>query len=272
MKPIIPILLCCAMPAIASLIDPESNDAKPSVSELANAGYKLAFSDEFNGSALDLKKWLHRTDSKMWSTQLPANVKLANGHLVLELKKEDAQGKQYTGAGIISKAAYKHGYYEARMKIPPGAGWHTSFWLMKHDLSGGTAPKTACQELDVIENDSIHKESYSVAVHRWKGEHLVLGGKKVKSPDLSRDFHTFGCEFTPSTVKYYLDGELVQTVDVTKATEKDGQTSVLEHGDQNIWLTSIASHLGGTTAVDDHQLPSAAEFDYVRFFELPAAK
>ena len=72
----------------------------------------------------------------------------------------------------------------------------------------------------------------------------------MKTPDLSADFHVFGCEFTPETVKYYFEGKLVQTVDATK----------FPHGDQSIWLTSIASHLGGTKAVDDAKLPAMAEY------------
>ena len=84
-----------------------------------------------------------------------------------------------------------------------------------------------------------------------------MGGKTVKTPDLSGDFHVYGCEFTPEKVKYFFDGKLVQTVDVSK----------FQHSEQNIWLTTIASNLGGTKAVDDTKLPAAAEYDYVRFYE-----
>jgi len=49
----------------------------------------------------------------------------------------------------------------------------------------------------------------------------------------------------------------VQTVIVTN----------FSHEEQHIWLTSIASSLGKTKAVDDANLPAAAEFDYVRFYE-----
>ncbi len=92
--------------------------------------YRLKFADEFNGKKVNTKKWLYRTDSKHWSTQLPANVVVKEGILHLDLKKEKADDKQCTGAGIISAEPFHFGYYEARMKIPPGAGWHTSFWLM----------------------------------------------------------------------------------------------------------------------------------------------
>ena len=86
-----------------------------------------------------------------------------------------------------------------------------------------------------------------------------MGWKKVSTPDLAANFHVFGCEFTPETVKYFFDGKLVQTVDATK----------FPHSEQNIWLTVIATSLGRTKAVDDTKLPAAAEFDYVRFYEKP---
>jgi beta-glucanase (GH16 family) len=199
----------------------------------------------------------YRTDSKHWSTQKAGNVAVADGKLRIALKKEVAGDKQYTGGGVISKQAFRYGYYEARFKVPPGAGWHTSFWMMKHDGAGGTGTKTAAQELDVCENDSVDPKGYGVNTHKWIAPHQTFGNKHIKTPELSADFHVFGCEFTPQTVKYYFGGELVQTVDATK----------FEHGDQQIWLTSIASSLGKTKAVDDTKLPAVAEFDYVRFYE-----
>lgn len=221
-------------------------------------GYKLVWSDEFNGDSLDTSKWDYRTDSKMWSTQLPQNVSVRDGKLILAVKKEDAGGKHYTGGGIISKQAFKYGYYESRFKVPPGAGWHTSFWMMLHNGQGGTGPTASAQELDVCENDSVHQTSYGVNVHKWNPKpHVAMGGKSVKTPNLSADFHVYGCEFTPGMVKYYFDGKLVQTVDVSE----------FKHSEQNIWLTTIASNLGGTKAVDDAKLPAAAEYDYVRFYE-----
>lgn len=221
-------------------------------------GYLLVWSDEFNGGKLDTNKWVFRTDSKMWSTQLPQNVSVHDGKLFLAVKKADAGGKHYTGAGVISKQTFKYGYYETRFKIPPGAGWHTSFWMQKHDGTGGTDPQVAAQELDVCESDSAHPDHYLVFVHKWNPQpHVELGVKLVRTPNLASNFHVFGCEFTPATVKYFFDGKLVQTVAVTS----------FPHSEQNIWLTTIASPLGNTKAVDDTKLPAAAEYDYVRFYQ-----
>ncbi|MDX6766463.1 MAG: glycoside hydrolase family 16 protein [Candidatus Methylacidiphilales bacterium] len=234
-------------------------------------GSRLVWSDEFDGTVLDRAKWVFRTDSKHWSTQKPENVTVEGGVLKLHLKKESSGNMSYTGGGIISRKAFQYGYYEARLKIPPGGGWHTSFWMMAHNGSGGTGPGAAHQELDVIENDSIHKTSYGVNIHRWKGEHIYFGGRTVTTPDLSARFHVFGCLFTPTTVRYDFEGKAVQTVDVANPVRKDGTPFVFEHGPQHVWLTSIASHLGGTKQVDDAALPSVAEFDYVRVYALPDA-
>jgi len=255
------------LPALTRAEDPAPSPDHPMVKDGSMSAYTLSWSDEFNGTTLDTSKWDYRTDSKMASTQLPQNVSVSDGTLKLHLKKEDSGDKHYTGAGVISKQTFKFGYYEARMKVPPGKGWHTSFWMTKQDGKGDTDPQVTCQELDVIENNSSHQKGYSVNVHKWKGGHIMMGGKGINTPNLSQDFHVFGCEFTPTTVKYFFDGALVQTIDVTKAVKKDGTTTDFELGDQNIWLTSIADPRGGPTQIDDSLLPAVAEFDYVRFFE-----
>ena len=237
----------------------------PTCKDASLQGYVLKWSDEFEAPELDKAKWLYRTDTKMLSTQKPENVSVANGKLLLHLKKEESGPTHYTGGGVISKEAFKYGYYEARLKTPPGAGWHTSFWTMKHDGSGGTGVYVAFQELDIIEQNSNIPNCYDVATHRWKQPYKSFGGKVVRGPqslNLSADFHIYGCEFTPTTANYFFDGTLVQTVDVSK----------IEHNEQNIWLTSIACQTGDKKGVDETKLPSTAEFDYVRFFERPEKK
>jgi hypothetical protein len=219
---------------------------------------ELAFEDNFDSTALDSSKWSYRTDSKHWSTQLPANVTVHDGCLYLNVKKETVGTMNYTGAGVISKAGFKYGYYESRFKIPTGTGWHSSFWMMGYDGKGGSGTANAYQEIDVCENDSKNQLGYSTNLHNWLGTHTYTGAKNVSTPNLSAEFHTWGCEFTPTVCNYYFEGKLVRTVDA----------SLQKHNDSNIWLTTIASYLGGTTAVDDTKLPSAAIFDYVRFYKL----
>ncbi|MEZ0393196.1 MAG: family 16 glycosylhydrolase [Pseudobdellovibrionaceae bacterium] len=215
--------------------------------------YRLAWSDEFNGTSLDTGKWVHRTDTKGLSTQLPANVSVSNGALHLAVKKQTVGSMQYTGAGVISKARFKYGYYEARFKIPAGAGWHTSFWTHKHDGSGTTAIAGAVQEIDICENDSNDKNSYIGGVWAWadRNQH-PQGHERISTSNLASEYNIWGAEFTPTQVRYYFNGELTHVRDMTVVTQ----------GDANIWLTSI----GYIGPIDNARLPSTADYDYVRFF------
>jgi beta-glucanase (GH16 family) len=152
--------------------------------------YTLTWSDEFNGTALDTDKWLYRTDSKMWSTQLPANISIADGHLVIALKKEMVNKKKYTGGGVISKQTFEYGYYEARFKVPPGSGWHTSFWTAFYPPAGNTKKPVHTQEIDICEQDSVRTTTYSAGVLAWDQRGKGYGRKYVKTPDLAKDLNT----------------------------------------------------------------------------------
>jgi lysophospholipase L1-like esterase len=223
-------------------------------------GYTLAWADEFDGTALDTKRWLYRTDTRYWSTQLPANVAVRDGQLWLECKKEKSSKSDYTAGGVISRRVFRHGYYEARFKVPPTKGWHTSFWMMHHAGADATAHVGSRQEIDVCENDSITPLNYGANLHVWQPAHKGHGHRTVRTPDESADFHVWGCEFTPDKITYYFDGRIVNTVDARL---------VPDHGDMSIWLTVIASPLGKTDSVDESRLPVYAVFDYVRFYSKP---
>ncbi len=228
----------------------------PEKESFAPQGYKLAWSDEFSCNTLDRSKWDFRTDSKQWSTQLPGNVSVRGGKLIITLDRAPAgAAMKYAGGGVISKEAFGYGYYECRMRILAGKGWHSSFWLMKHNGSGGTGTSAADLELDVIENDSIDLRSYGITTHKWKDGHVAYGHKVVHTPSLS-EYHVYGCEYTREIVRYYFDGILEQSTDIAS----------LPQGKLNIWLTSIASGLGHTDRVDDARLPGHVEYDYARYY------
>jgi beta-glucanase (GH16 family) len=227
-------------------------------------GYTLAWSDEFDGTALDTSKWLHRLDSNWSSTQQAQNVSVQDGTMRIALKSESARGKTHTGGGLISKRDFVHGYYEARFKVPATLGWHTSFWMSAYDESNpNKVGGIGLHEMDVCEHDSWKHDSYTRALWMRKpkvaGQAPALPGwKRIPTPDLTKDFHVWGCEFTPEYVRYFFDGQEIQTWDI----------SAYETGAQRIWLTSIAANLSKKTGDPvDAELPAYAEFDYVRFYE-----
>lgn len=244
-------------------------------------GYRIAFSDEFNGTEVDESKWEYRLDSKHWSTQLAVNNSVSDGNCVIHLRKEKSQGKDYTGGGIISKKYFRYGYYEARIKCPTGAGWHTSFWMMdNHHVKADTSQV----ELDPLETNSINVHEFSTDYHQWRSD---IGHMKryqlVKTPDAPlNEFQVYGMEWKPDGAYFYFNGKLVRTAtDLTQQLPKEekqaGKKPVVrdvadtDKNDVQIWFTGLGTWLGNTKAVDDSKLPETAECDYIRFFESDAS-
>jgi beta-glucanase (GH16 family) len=218
-------------------------------------GYSFAWGDEFEGKALDETRWKYRTGVRFQSTQLKENVSVRDGHLVLSGLKQKVGKTAYTCGGIISKQLFRYGYYESRFKVPAGAGWHTSFWMMRDGAKAADGPNL---ELDVCENESSRPTSYGVNTHQWiPGPHKGAGHKVVKTPSLAEDYHVWACEFTADDIRFFFDGQIVQQLDAKQS----------QHGDMHVWLTMIAApYLGGVKAVDDTRLPAEASYDYVRVF------
>ncbi|NGN63114.1 family 16 glycosylhydrolase [Streptomyces sp. A7024] len=221
-------------------------------------GWTLAFNDEFNDTTVDTAKWNFRTDVKAYSAQRAQNVTESGGALSLNLKKEAYGGKDFTGGGVISKKKLRYGYYETRAKINDGAGWHTSFWLMAGDGST-TYPADRRTEVDGFETDSINPTKTSHNVHGWRGpttDGAVHYGSGHYDTGLDlRDWHTYGFDWSETSVKFYIDGALKYTAPYTPDKGMHDFTSV--------WLTSIAYG----TVPDASKLPSAAQFDYVRYWQ-----
>ncbi len=243
-------------------LDPHSDpEVKPYV-DAPVSGYRLSWSDEFNGTSIDETKWNYRTDSKLWSTQLPANNSVSDGLYHIHLKKESAGGKEYTGGGVISRKLFRYGYYEARLKVPKGAGWHSSFWMMRAVKITEVPAGAPHIELDPMENDSSEPYHFQTDAHRWKPDpHHKYGTKQNHPASPLTEFHVFGLEFTPTELRYFFDGKLVSATDASQ----------FEHNDVNIWLNCIAAKLGPkTTQVDDALLPEETQFDYVRYFKREA--
>lgn len=92
----------------AQEIDPDSGNAQPYPGTPVT-GYKLVWSDEFNGTVHATNKWNNRTDTRFWSLQRPANVRVSSGSLYLDLKKETFGTTSYTGGGVISKKLFRYG-------------------------------------------------------------------------------------------------------------------------------------------------------------------
>ncbi|WP_084455305.1 glycoside hydrolase family 16 protein [Novosphingobium rosa] len=182
--------------------------------------YSLTFEENFDDLSVSPRgdghsRWIAHTP---WSGDFgdavfadpepgfPFTIK--DGVLRIEARK-NASGRWFSGllSAVDSKDrgfCQQYGYFEARMKLPPGPGVWPSFWLIGRDKSKGSA------EIDVMEYYGRDNSQFISTWHVWKSQlgQPDEGGRTiiaVPSGSLSTQFHTYGAEVTPTEVRFYLD-------------------------------------------------------------------
>lgn len=229
------------------------------ITPLPPAGYQLVFSDEFDAAELDRTKWDYRLQDKGDSAQEAANVEVQGGNLLVQAKKERVGNCNYTGGGVVSKKLFVYGYYESRFKIPASEGWHTAFWTMPVYLP----IERRNVEIDFCEQDSGDPNYFSIGLinHRETGWNQSNVGRWVveDAPNMVEEYVIIASEFTPESIKFYMNGRLIKEVD----------SALFPHGPATVQLSCIASLKKGDRFQNDAQLPSRASFDYVRVYQHP---
>lgn len=190
---------------------------------VANAQYSLVWSDEFNGTALDLTKWGYDfgtgcPDLCGWgNAELQyydsANVEVESGNLVITAREEFRGGRQYTSGKITTrgKHSWLYGRMEMRAKLPSGGGMWPAFWMMpEDDAYGGWA---ASGELDIME--SSNEMDYIAGTIHYGGtfpQNTFTGGSYAPgNVDFSDDFRVYAVEWDPDEIRWYVDDVLYST-------------------------------------------------------------
>ncbi len=120
-------------------------------------GYKMVWSDEFNGTSLNTKVWNIEENGNGGGNQelqyyRKENVAVKDGNLVLTARRESYNNKQFTSGRINSrdKAYFKHGIIQARIKFPKTTnGVWPAYWMMGNDYGKLGWPR--CGEIDIVE-------------------------------------------------------------------------------------------------------------------------
>ncbi|MDH5610474.1 MAG: glycoside hydrolase family 16 protein, partial [Cyclobacteriaceae bacterium] len=106
------------------------------------------WSDEFEGTSLDLQKWSYQTgdgcpdicgwgnNELQYYTDTRENVRIENGVLVIEARQDSAGSRGYTSGKLITKGKgdWSFGRVEVRAKLPSGRGTWPAIWMLSTDM------------------------------------------------------------------------------------------------------------------------------------------
>jgi beta-glucanase (GH16 family) len=203
------------------------------------SGYTLVFNEEFK-SPLSVSaygpgtKWIAHTPyggdfGDAWftnPTDAPSPFTIENGVLKITAQRDTTGSKHWRSgllASIDTKAngfAQALGYYEVRMKLPPGSGVWPAFWL--NGLGSFKTPKTRVAEVDILEEYGVDPRIAHQHVHVWNpdGSQYADAGNSSVCQGMTTGFHTYGALIKTDYIHFYFDGtELWKTPTPPEATE-----------------------------------------------------
>lgn len=244
--------------------------------------YSLVWSDEFDGTVLNTDVWNIEVNGngggnqeKQFYTDRPENLRVEDGNLVIEARKEEYNNREYTSARINSrdKEYFKYGKIEARIMFPKGGGTWPAFWMMGNDYPKSSWPK--CGEIDIIEHVGNQPRMASFAVHTPEKNGSRGNNWSVRSymDELEENYHVYGIEWLEDDfngmdrIYFTIDGERLAMA------QEDA-----EHVDDNYFWPFNKDHfiilnlaIGGTMGgnVDDNifNSPVLMKVDWVRVYQ-----
>lgn len=190
----------------------------------APADWQLVWSDEFDGSSLDLSKWEHQQGTGCpnlcgWGNNelqfyRSNNTSVGGGFLTIEAREEGFADADYTSSRIRTRGQgdWTYGRFEMRAKLPIGQGMWSAFWMLPTNSPyGGWA---ASGEIDIMEGLGHLPQRVYGTIHyggEWpentsSGQSLTLSGD-----DFHSNFHVFALEWEPTELRWYVDGKLFAT-------------------------------------------------------------
>ncbi|BCJ46845.1 hypothetical protein GCM10010168_36330 [Actinoplanes ianthinogenes] len=251
-------------------VDPPAKPADPTF-----PATRLVFSDEFNGAngvKPDTAKWTYdpgvpQNGEVQYYTPNSENASMNGaGQLVIEARKQDYQGRQYTSARMNTSNKFhtQYGRVEARIKVPKGNGLWPAFWMMGADFLQGR-PWPYNGEIDIMEILGRNTNEVYSTLHAPAYNGAGGYGQKLSTVDLSQDFHVYAVEWDSKGMRFFLDNTLI--LNASKDTVENTRGPwIYDHPFYLILNLAVGGDFPGP--IDSTTpFPSRMLVDYVRVYQ-----
>jgi hypothetical protein len=208
-------------------------------------GYRLEFFDDFQGSELDQSKWFPYM-LPHWSdfTASAARYDIGGGTLKLKIEPDQSpwlpslpncdrasnlQTGYYAGPKGSSIGQFRfdpsfrvtqdhplvntylphYGYFEVRLKALAISGYHVALWMIGYD-----APQAGEIRVFEIHGGNIGQAQSRIdyGILKWDDPHLQEECYEDDVAINAADFHTYGVEWKPSSVDFWVDNIKLRTI------------------------------------------------------------
>ena len=212
----------------------------------AQPGWRLVWSDEFDGETLDETRWNREVDcwgggneERQCYTAREENARVEDGLLILEARLEEATGpalpprlwttdedrtnvntQPFTSGRVntAGKGDWTYGRIEVRARLPEGQGTWPAIWMLPTDeIYGGWALSGEIDILEAVNLGAECRECRGGEENRIFGT-LHFGGAWPQNTYQNREttlpmgedgepiFHTYAVEWSQGRIEWFLNG------------------------------------------------------------------
>ena len=252
-------------------------------------GYQLVWQDEFekegsiNDENWNFEKGFVRNNEMQWYQE--ANASQKGGMLFIVGRREKVsnpgyeQGSEnwkksrefaeYTSSSINTrgKFEFQYGILEVKAKIDTASGMWPAIWTL-----GISKPWPANGEIDVMEFYQVKGEQTILANAAWADASKRANWDEAKipfadflkkDPNWPEKFHIWKMDWTEDYIRLYLDGELLNEVNLKETINPDGFNPF--HQPHYILLNLALGSNGGDLSPTD--FPREYVVDYVKVYQ-----
>lgn len=241
---------------------------------MSYSGFDLVWNDEFDGTQLS-SDWTYEigTGSNGWGNNelqyyTDDNTTVSDGFLIIEARKENVGGQNYTSSRIITEnnQEFKFGRIDIRAVLPEGQGLWPALWMLGANFREVGWPN--CGEIDIMEMiGGAGRENNVFGTLHWdnNGSYACTCGQgdgyTLSNGTFADEFHVFSLIWDATQIRWYVDDNLYHTIDISPA-------DLEEFREEFFFIFNVA--VGGNLPGDPNsstQFPQRMIIDYVRVFQ-----
>lgn len=290
MKRLVAIITAITLVIAGINFSPKQVDAAV-LSSGGSGSWNLVWSDEFNqaaGTSVNSNYWQFDigygsdgwgNQERQYYTNSTDAVRVldvdgaVDGKALAITAKRQSDGTITSGRiKTLDKQYVKYGKIEARIRTVNGMqpGVWPAFWMMGNDINSVGWPN--CGEIDIMEHRNAEAQMISTLhwnpnadgsyAHVYEGSETNGQFGRFSSMD---DWHTYAVEWYEDCMKFYLDGNLYETITLTDAMKEEFHKPhfIL----LNLAIGSTSTPFTLYTTVTDNWTESSMYVDYVRLYQ-----
>lgn len=212
----------------------------------------------FDSSKFYRSDWSNGSDFGVrWK---PGNIEFNNGIMALRLDNagcpSTCDGKPFASGEYVTQERYGYGRVEARMKVAKGTGLVTSLFTYYNPSPDPNISLAHEIDIEILGKDTTKLET-NYFTDGVGGHSTVID----LGFDASLDFHDYAFEWSPSYIKWYVDGQLIHTENGSRGPLPSLPGRIMV----NMWAGANAAEQYWTGKFIYPGSPVRAYYDWIKF-------